>query len=290
MLAMISFVDCQQSVSLYGIFARPRQNPLELYPLTHMPLCIAHPMPGYEAFNPHKCKRRLMSTPIVKPTPSTSWCTTVLTPPTKAAVQRLLANQFELGFDSGSRIVTTKLGPKSSTIYTHFIFTYFSHDQEISLLNVTGTNPKNITDPSLMFTYEVKLATSVSASSLGVSYQFFFLTASGFLFIIFFLLLKPDCFAKPLSSVVATIPSHNFLVVILAGAGGGVLAFFLSIPLMNFLNIEWTRSWWLGFSVPDAASSVATGFVTSLICTLLRLKDVASALYFAPLIFPEMCH
>jgi hypothetical protein len=57
---------------------------------------------------------------------------------------------------------------------------------------------------------------------------------------------------------------------------------------MNLMRLDWTKSWWLGFSVPDAASAVATGVLTSVICALLRLKDVASALYFAPLLFPSI--
>jgi hypothetical protein len=102
------------------------------------------------------------------------------------------------------------------------------------------------------------------------------------------LLVKPDFLGRPIISVVATIPSHNFLVVILAGAGSGFLMFALALLVMNCLGVEWFSSWWIGFAVPDAASSIATGSVTSLICTLLRLKDVASALYFAPLIFPAV--
>jgi hypothetical protein len=66
------------------------------------------------------------------------------------------------------------------------------------------------------------------------------------------------------------------------------MAFSLMFPLLNWLHVNWTGSWWLGFSLPDAASAFVTGTVTSLICGLIRLKDVASALYFAPLVFPAI--
>jgi hypothetical protein len=108
--------------------------------------------------------------------------------------------------------------------------------------------------------------------------------------IIVFLLLimKPDSPGKPIGSVIATVPSHNFLVVVLAGSGAGAFAFFLALLVMALLSVEWSGGWWIGFSVPDTIAAVATGAVTSVICTLLRVKDVASVLYFAPLIFPGL--
>jgi hypothetical protein len=278
--------ESRHSVSLYGIFIRPHQNPLELYPLTHIPLCITDPIPGTDTFTPHKCKRRLMTIPSLEPTESAAWCTTFFTPEIRTQIQRLFSRDFELAFDSKSQISTTRLGPKASMLYTHFTFTFFPHKRDFFLLNVTGTSPQNISRPSITFTYQFVFTDSISPPSKKASLEFFFWIAGIFLFFVTLLIIKPNFLSKPLNCVVATVPSHNFLMVVLTGAGAGVFAFILAIVTMTILNIEWMNSWWIGLSIPDAASSLANGLITSLICTWLRLKDVASALYFAPLLFP----
>ena len=271
----------EPAVNLYALFVRPEKNPLEVYPCSRLPLCICNPLPGFDQVADSKCKRMLMR---VSKVTRGRWCTSPLDEQKRGTLAELLAQKYELGFESGSGMAVSKLGPDNSSVYSHMLFKFV----DTTLVRVVPSKPVNLNTSGINFTYEVNFVGYEPPAHRHVSIGKFCLFCYVLFVALFVFLVKPELCAKPTVQVLATIPSYNFLVVVLSGAGAGAYFFVVALILMYFMHIDVTASWWKGFGIPGTMSSVATGCVTSLICSLLRLKDVASALYFAPLLFPSI--
>lgn len=287
-LLFISASCAQRAADLYVSFIRPEKNPLEAYPVTHAPLCIANAMPGFEAYNPQKCNRRLMTTFQIAPSASETWCTTTLKSTEREKLAQYLNRDYELGFNSGYKFATTRMGPNNWSVYTHYEFTYINKKTSFALHRVVGSSPVNISQDEIMFSYAINYVEHERESGAHPVIAKFAIIWYAVLVVLLFIVINPNLCGRSTVTVLATIPSHNFLIVVLSGAGGGAFVFVLTILLLNWFKIEWFRSWWVALSIPDAVSAIATGIITSAICSHLRLRDVASALYFAPLIFPAI--
>ena len=273
--------EADVDLDLLALFVRPEKNPLEVYPFSKVPLCIAGPLDSPQPRPGHKCRKKLMK---LTQKHSGTWCETSLDEKTRAILTDLLANRYELGFDSGAKVSVSRLGPDNASVYTHLSFTYVGQ----LLTDVRPSNPVSVSSKSLSFTYDVNFMNQEPEPQANLSIAKFCFGSYALFIAFLVVLLKPDLGTKPNVIVLATVPSYNFLVVVLSGAGVGAYFFVFSLIMMYFLRIDATSSWWMALGIPGTISSMATGSITSLICSLLRLKDVASALYFAPLLFPSV--
>lgn len=287
LFAVIS-VAASNKNDVFSTFVRPEYSPLEIYPTSRVPLCISSPMPGFDPMVLHKCKCRIMTASKPPTASAKPWCTTSLTNNTRELLEEQLYNKYELSFTGGERSAYTSLGPNNYSVFSHFLFTFYDSNDQLSLIKVTGSEPVNITQNAIQFVYETKIVNTM----YPVHYHptlFRYMIAIIFLLIVFgIFIFNPDLINKSPMTVLSTIPSHNFLIVVVCGAGCGVFMFVFSIIVMSCLGITWYNSWGLGFVVPSALSSITTGIVTSIVAAYCHLKDLASALYFAPLLIPSI--
>jgi hypothetical protein len=101
-------------------------------------------------------------------------------------------------------------------------------------------------------------------------------------------ILWPTLLSNPSYSNLATIPTHAFPLAILCGAGAGIIAFGASAAVV-YSGTRFSGRTWFYVAVPEAISALVTATVTSILCGIWGVLDVASALYFAPLFYPSIC-
>jgi hypothetical protein len=201
----------------------------------------------------------------------------------------LLARHYELVFLSGGSLAHVPLGPTNHSVYTHFNFEYLKTLEEFSLYKILPSRPMNLSQGQVLgFTYETSF---VATPRLRRSQPVLFSYMMGLLvvFTCFLLsLLFPKFVTKPCYVVLSLVPTHAFALSIVCGAGAGVIASVVSCVLLVITGIPLEPSNWHYWVIPQAASALVTAVVTSWLCRFWRVLDVASALYFAPLVFPSV--
>jgi hypothetical protein len=96
----------------------------------------------------------------------------------------------------------------------------------------------------------------------------------------------PKFVTKPCYVLVSRVPTHAFPLSIVCGSGAGTLAAHVTLAAVSTSVLPIQRKLWPYWIVPEIVSALTTAFVTSWLCRIWRVQDVASALYFAPLVFP----
>lgn len=303
----IFLIKCNHSENngdLYLLFVRPDRNPLEMYPPTKLPLCIHNSMPGFDLIVCSKCKRKIIHITRDYTESFQPWCSTELTFENYTLLADQLKENYSICFSSGDKSVRIPIGHEK-LLYTQYSFYFSENNGYISLSKVSTSKLVNFTiGKQLNFLYQIIFTDSQTlmpnpianprltdqqdgSSKSSNSLIYFFLFSIIFLIIIAFFVLKPDFLSNEMMNPIATIPSNNFLIVTLSGAGAGVYGYVIIILILYLLKIPF-ESLSIILVVPAIASAVFTGAATSFICTICRLKDVASALYFAPLISPAI--
>jgi hypothetical protein len=96
----------------------------------------------------------------------------------------------------------------------------------------------------------------------------------------------PSLCSKPSYASLPRVPNHAFQLVVFCGAGIGVFCFFVTLLIMSVFRPTYWRPTLLNIMIPEVIAALGTSLVTSFLCGLWRVGDVASAFYFAPLIMP----
>lgn len=288
---LICFCLGNQDISLFGVFARVKRAPLEMYPIMQTQLCIAGEDPADVTGDGSLRKQWLMELPIQKQRASRRWCRMPLNSSVRSAVSALLGSMCELGFESGSRIAVTRLGPDASSVFTHFEFELGLTGERVVLLSVQPSHPVSIDSESLAFSYEVGLAEgeveprfSPAISTFGIILYMIVIILAVALFV------GPCGIREETTQVLATKPSYGFPIVVFAGAGIGAFTFLATMVAMRLIEAgDADAGWWYFLGVPGFVSSIVTGGVTSVMCVFWGLRGFASIMYLAPLIFPVIC-
>ena len=271
---------------LYAMFVRPYRNPLEMYPFSYLPLCISQPVPGFFSSESYKCQKPIAKIPSNRFIPPQSWCTTELTPDSRSFLSFLLTEQYQIIFKSGNQSTFCQLGSTNGMIYTHFNFVYLKTLEDFTLANVIPSNLINISEHFLGFTYETSFI-STPKTPPERPIMFSFIIGAFLVVIILILALTLPNSSKRSYITVSRVPGHSFSLVILCGSGAGILIAIIYFIIMNCSenNKEFEKS---DLIIPEIISAFTTSVVTSILCGIWRLHDVASALYFAPLLFPSL--
>ena len=298
----------EQNVHLFLDFIRPENNPLEVYSVSCLPLCLSDNLPIINHNIFFKCKKCLFN--ISKNNDNVvakkSWCSSNFS--NNSYVQNTLYNQlkrkFKISFSTGEKFLYAPIGPNAQLLYTHYNFTFNKVDDTYQLINVTTSIPHNISDQFITFTYEANF--EENENILNQSYKnlfsfknnnqnnepslfgYFVFCAILLIFLSVFVFNSTWFCSKPKSIGIITVPSYNFLITIFSGSGSGCFGYIISGIAMILTKFTSNSSWWMCLIIPACISAIFTGATTSTICALCRLKDVASSFYFAPLIFPAI--
>lgn len=287
LLFLIDLVfSVKQSMPLYETCVRPMKNPLETYPFTFLPLCISDPVPGFISTQSSKCKKAIADVPSDHFLPPQTWCTTELDPESRLFLNFLLTKRYQLVFSDNQYVVFSNLGPSEWLIYTHFNFVFLKTLDEFSLVKVVSSNPINISEQFLGFTYETSFISSPRQPSENPVFKAYVV---GYFCVVIIILLgiQMPASGKQYYSVLSRYPNHSFSIVILCGSGAGLAAFLISYQIVSIF-IPFHPFQKKSIIIPQIASSFVTSIVTSILCGVWRLRDVASALYFAPIFFPSI--
>lgn len=284
---LISFtVSAKQNIHLYETCVRPMKNPLESYPFTFLPLCISDPVPGFVSKQSRKCKKAIIDVPSDHFLPPQTWCTTELNPESRLFLNFLLTKQYQLVFSDNNYVVFSNLGPSEWLIYTHFNFVFLKTLEEFSLVKVVSSNPINISEQFLGFTYETSFISTPRQSEENLVFKGYVI-GSFCVVIIILLGIQMPVSGKQSYTIVSRYPNHSFSIVILCGSGAGLAAFLISYQIVSiFIPFHPFKK--KSIIIPQIASSFMTSIVTSILCGVWKLRDVASALYFAPIFFPSV--
>lgn len=286
----------EKNGDLYILFARPDRNPLEIYPPTKVPLCIHNSMPGSEMVICSKCKYRISQITRDSKESYQHWCTMTISNENYTLLVDQLKENYSLCFSSGKKSFRAPIGKSNKMLFTQYSFYFSEKNGIISLFNVATSKLVNMTvGKKISFSYQIIFTDSQTLgpkfSSLAdlnskpnMSLIYFLLVCIIFLVIVSFLVLQPDFLSNAVINTIATIPSNNFLIITLSGAGAGVYGYIITLLILCLIHYPFEKST-INLVIPAITSAVFTGTAISLICKLLHIKDVASALYFAPLIF-----
>ena len=273
---------------LYGGFVRSQRNPLERYPFRYLRLCISDPVPDFEVVGSYKCYKPLMEVSSNRMLPPQTWCTSQISNETRSFLLFLLSKGYDLVYFSGGTRASAPLGATIYSLYTHFNFVYLKTLDDFSLYKIVASNAVNVSEPYIGFTYETTFVSTPRIQQqhpVLLSFMIGMLSASvlGCIAVLF-----PSRFAKPLHVSISRIPNHSFILVVISGSGAGVIAFLATAAAMA-LRLERLKNMrWLWFLIPEIGAALASSIVTSVLCGIWNVRDVASALYFAPLLFPSL--
>lgn len=276
----------KQSSFLYQLYVRPMKNPLETYPFSFLPLCISDSVPGFLSTQSHKCKKAIVDVPSNHFLPPQTWCTTELNPESRLFLNFLLTKHYQLVFSDDNYLVFSYLGPSEWLVYTHFNFVFLKTLEDFSLAKVVSSNPINISEQFLGFTYETSF---ISTPRLPTEHSVFngFVIGAFCVVIIILLGIHMPVSGKQSYVVLARSPNHSFSIVILCGSGAGLIAFLISYQIVSiFIPLHPFSK--MSLIIPQLVSAFVTSVVTSILCGVWKLRDVASALYFAPILFPSI--
>lgn len=283
----INFIfSVQQSMPLYELYVRPKKNPLETYPFSFLPLCISDSVPGFYPKQSHKCKKSIVDVPSNHFLPPQTWCTTELDSDIRLFLNFLLSKHYQLVFCDDNYVTFSNLGPSDWLIFTHFNFVFLKTLEDFSLARVVPSNPINISEQFLGFTYETSF---ISTPRQPSEHSVFKAYVVGYFCVVIMILLGihiPFSGKQPYT-VLARYPNHSFSIVILCGSGAGLTAFLISYQIVSiFVPLHPFR--YKSIVIPQMTSAFMTSIVTSILCGVWKLRDVASALYFAPIFFPSI--
>ena len=197
---------------LYALYVRPAKNPLESYPFTYLPLCISEPVPGSTSTQSLKCKKTIVDVPSDHFLPPQTWCTTELDPESRLFLNFLLSKQYQLVFSDGQYVVFTNLGPTEWLVYTHFNFVFLKTLDEFSLVKVVSSNPINISEQFLGFTYETSF---ISTPRQPYENSVFKAYVVGYFCVVIIILLgiQMPVSGKQSYTVLSRYPNHSFSIV-----------------------------------------------------------------------------
>lgn len=307
---LILQIKSQNSNIIFLRYSRPQKSPLEIYPPSQIPLCISRMnSTTFPLKNCPKCKIPAIEFNIKDLETTKLWCHDFITENIYDALTQQLQDKYLLSFNLKTKYITVPIGHiinnNYSYVNTFYDFTLFQDEKgELNLGNVASSHPVNLTKESkLQFKYRIHVNNSLENlnsdhfydakpnSSLTekkhislLYYSIFWLVI--LLILLFLVVVEPEL-TKTYTTITATIPSNNFLIVVFVGAGFGGIAYFISIIIMIFYQCKF-ESWTTILIIPALSSSLFSGVVTLIICTMCRLKDFASALYFAPLVYPSI--
>ena len=174
------------------------------------------------------------------------------------------------------------IGPDNYSIYTHYIFSFGGVNNKLTDFEVQNTNPVNLTNGLVTFTYETRYDLRVEVKG-----KYTLQIYAAFCYVLLFIIIFLFCKQKAKRVRIMTVPSNTFLISIFTGSGGGLFAFLFSLSMLTVFIPD--QELWFILVECLFASAFVNGLVTSLVCSLFRMGDIGSALYFAPLFFPSIC-
>ncbi|EAY06623.1 hypothetical protein TVAG_056170 [Trichomonas vaginalis G3] len=202
----------------------------------------------------------------------------------------MLANDFQLTFNINGSRATVPLSHDRKYLNTHYTFKLFSNSNgHLRINSIQSSNPVNISSGKpINITYNFERINSVKYFSFPDSLKKVYFFIALFLAIFFILIVKPDFSSRPVSAVVSAVPQNSYILAVFCGAGAGIIAFSIALSIIFSIKPAAYKSWWLTYAIPAAASSFINSIVTSFLCVTWKLKDIASAHYFAPLLVPAV--
>lgn len=244
-------------------------------------------MPNFTYKNQKICHIKIAEISSENALSTRKWCSSAISNESIPFYTYLLSKKYQIGFLAGGERAICDLGPNETQIYSHFNFVFMNSGDQFSLAKVLPSNPVNITSKSIDFTYETSYT---SLKRLQYVHPIVHSYLIGAVFISIFglvLSLFPNLFSKTYLKVLSRIPTHQYILVILCGAGAGVCGFSLSLLGLCFCGYQLFTMNMYFYIIPVFFSALCSSFVTTLLCSLWKLNDAASALYFAPLFYPS---
>lgn len=280
---------------LRTLYIRPKNNPLEVYSPNSLPLCFTE---NYQVQREEEMLLKGASDilPLTQDifNKNKTICLSNISQKNATKLKEYFQKKYEICFDiNGSRNVVP-LSLDKDSLFSHFkFFVNLNQKGKIRIQNITPSVPINIstnttTDIHVNFVFEFEKIPKLTLVSFSKKAIKFYVVVGAFLGIVFILLLNPSMTFRPVSAVVSTIPKHSYILVMLCGAGSGVLSFLVAFAIIQLVKPNAISSWWYTFAIPAATSSFMNSVVTTILCTTWKLKDVASAHYFAPLLVPAL--
>ena len=220
--------------------------------------------------------------------PPQTWCTSQISNETRSFLRFLLSKGYDVVYLADGMRASAALGPSIESIYTHFNFVFLKTLEDFSLYKIIPSNAVNVSEPYLGFTYETTFVSTpriVQQHPVLLSFMIGTFSAAvlGAIAVLF-----PRRFAKPLYVTVSRIPNHSFILVVLSGAGSGIIAFLVTCTVLALKFKKLNTLHWAWLIVPEIAAALASSVITSILCRMWNVRDVASALYFAPLLYPSL--
>lgn len=289
---LIYLIKCEPKMVLDVLYINPGRNPFELYPACDMPLCFTqNAIPHKSKDQVFKCSSYLLTVhPSLLNNAPNLLCKTKLSEQNKTVISRMIMNDFQISFNINGSRATVPISTDGKKLNTHFSFKIFANSNgNLKISSITSSKPVNVSgNEPFDITYSFERVHSIKYYTLPDSLKKLYFFIALFLGIYFILIVKPEFTTRPISAVVSAIPQNNYILAVFCGAGCGFIAFFVALSIVFSIKPTSYKSWWLSFAIPAAASSFVNSIVTSFLCVTWKLKDVASAHYFSPLLIPAM--
>jgi hypothetical protein len=282
------FARAPVSRPLWSTYVAPSKNSLEAYPFHFTRLCIADPAPEFPYNRSTRCRGLVAWVSCEDPIPTTSWCRSRISNSTRSFLDFLLSKHYSLIFASGKQLASCRLGPTGSSVFSHLHFVFLRTQTAFSLHKVIPSDPVNITEPFISFSYETSFVSTPRVHQKRPILHHYLIGLFIVILLIHIAVMFPKLLTSPSYVLLSRLPSHSFILSILCGSGAGEIAFWAVFASLVASGVKIKSKVWLCTAVSECAGALATALVTSVLCTLWRVKDVASALYFAPLVFPAL--
>ena len=293
---LFSFSFCSKkhvnkNYTLRMLYIRPKNNHFEVYNPSQLPLCISNleqKTKDEEKF--FKSTKDVMDIDEKLFFQEKSICTTNLSTYQINLLKNYFVRNYEMCFDVNYSYGCTPLFSDDCFIYTRYAFKLHKNQKgRIRIQKIDPGNPLNFTDQtSFNISFLFEQIPEFIPLTFSQKERNFYAIVICVLIIFFVMLIKPSFTSRPINAVVSTVPQHSYILVMLCGAGCGVVTFLVALGLVLWFKQDALNSWWLIFAFPAASSSLVNSIVTTILCIVWRLKDVASAHYFAPLLVPAI--
>lgn len=288
---LIYFTSLAKSEVYYlkTIRFRPIANTFEVYPIQKLPLCFAT-LNDYSKLDFHDCVKHILKFDIndITENKPISWCSSQIDDLKREQILYFLKRRYLIEFKVGSKSASAFIGPNETHIYSSYVFGLSKDKNNIyKLQEVDGGDPKSVNSSNIDITYSFRFVETKKVE-IKSSDTVYLITMALMLSVLFLLLIKPNFSLHPVSAVVSTVPLNTYMLVIICGAGIGVLFYILTLLAIAFVVPTLLKKPFMVFVVPAALSSLASSIVTSILCSIWRLRDMASASYFAPLLLPAL--
>lgn len=282
------------SYDIFALYSQSILNPLQLTQISKIPLCIGQPfkMTENKLSIFHNCFCKIGTFDQKEQNRSQHWCTSNLTLDQKKILSQYLKENTLVHYAIDNAHYAVHLGPNSTHVYTNYTFIIGNQTAFSNYFEISTNNPVSINSSSIDFDYSILynpefVPTRITPKNEPI-YIILFILFAFFWIMRFIHLLFTDHFSHSQTEIIPYIPNHSFYISILTSVGFGcalnifiVFVYSLFFSISGLLNIISKTYYFHSF-----ISTIIISISCSLLCKLWHVDDMASALFFSPIVLP----